>query len=149
MASGFSTADTTVIVWSKVFTSFQNDPQTASLQSALAYDESGQLLFGRHYSFVQELAVTNIMTLWESVSVPTLLLWGRGDYIATEEDQQIIEAALVQREVPVSLVRLDTDHYWREAADFQTAYRNLREGTKAPVQQVVHDSIVAWLKRVS
>ncbi len=121
------------------------DSSLAPLSSSVGYQEEGQLLFGRHYSFVRELASTNIMSYWEQVRVPSLLIWGRGDYIASEEDQRLIYEVLRSNEVDVELEYLDVDHYWREAADFETAWSNLRNRTQAPINDEVYSSIIDWL----
>ncbi len=124
---------------------FQDFEHIAPLAPALGYAEEGQLLFGRHFSFVRELAQTNVMEYWEAVNVPTLVLWGRGDYVASEEDQQLIVDVLDANEVDVELQYLNTDHYWREASDFETAYRGLRSGQRAPISDEVYAAIIEWL----
>jgi pimeloyl-ACP methyl ester carboxylesterase len=129
---------------SEIFSAY---PETASLQTALAHDTSNENILSRHYTFVREFASTNIMSYWEAVDVPTLLLWGRGDYVASESDQQIIFRALQRRDVDVELRYLDTDHYWRIAADFLSSYRGLRDGERAPLQETVYENVVAWLTR--
>lgn len=121
------------------------DSELAPLSNLVGYQEEGQLLFGRHYSFVRELASTNIMSYWEQVRVPSLLIWGRGDYIASEEDQRLIYDMLRGNEVDVELKYLDVDHYWREAADFESAWSNLRNRTQAPINEEVYSSIIEWL----
>ena len=124
---------------------FSSHSHLEGLASAVGYDEDKQILFGRHYSFVQELAQTNVMHYWESVAVPTLVIWGRGDYVASEEDQQLIAELLGANEVAVDIQYLDVDHYWREAKDFESAYRGLRSGERPPISNEVYSAIVNWL----
>lgn len=126
----------------QIFVEFE---QLSPLAPSVGYVEDGQLLFGRHYSFVQELARTNVMAYWESVNVPTLVLWGRGDYVASEADQQLIVDVLAANEVEVELQYLDVDHYWREAGDFETAYQGLRSGERPPISDEVYSVIIEWL----
>lgn len=121
------------------------DSSLAPLANSVGYQEEGQLLFGRHYSFVKELASTNIMSYWDQVRAPSLLIWGRGDYIASEADQRLIYDALRSNEVEVDLLYLDVDHYWRTAADFETAWSNLRNRNQAPINDEVYSSIIDWL----
>lgn len=126
---------------------FQQFPQTASLATAVGYEPGGELLFGRHYSFTRELAATNIMSYWESVTSPTLVLWGRGDYVASESDQLLIYNTLRKNEVDVDIRYLEVDHYWREAADFETSYRGLRVGDRAEISESVYTTILEWLEQ--
>ena len=85
------------------------------------------------------------MDYWESVNVPTLVIWGRGDYVASEEDQQLIVEMLSSNEVPVDIQYLDVDHYWREAVDFATAYQGLRSQERPPISDEVYAAIIEWL----
>ena len=126
---------------------FADYPQTADLASALGYVSGGELLFGRHYSFVKELAETNIMSHWSAVNSPTLIMWGRGDYIASEADQLLIFDALRGNEVDVQFEYLDVDHYWRESTDFQTSYAGLRSGDRAGLSDTVYATIIDWLTK--
>ncbi len=129
---------------------FSQQPQLNEIADSVAWVEQYNSLFGRHYSFVAELARINIMALWQQVEAPTLVLWGRGDYIAGEEEQQLIHRALQQRNVDASIEYVDSDHYWRESEDFYTSYINLREGTPTPFQEQVFAKILDWLEpRVS
>lgn len=124
---------------------FRAYPETEVLAPMLGYQAENTQMFGRHARFVRELAETNIMAEWEQVDVPTLVLWGRGDYIATEEDQRLIARQLQRNDVEVEIKYLDTDHYWRQASNFETSYKNLRENTPAPLQETVYQTIVEWL----
>lgn len=124
---------------------FDTYSHVSGLAPAVGYVEEGQILFGRHFSFVQELAQINVMDYWESVNVPTLVVWGRGDYVASEEDQQLIVEMLGSNEVPVDIQYLDVDHYWREAADFATAYQGLRSQERPPISDEVYAAIIEWL----
>ena len=141
--------------WDKLLTEnlepgeiFDRYPQLSSLRAPLAYDPENSNILNRHYTFVKELANTNIASYWEQVNVPALLLWGRGDYVATEEDQRLIDRLLQSRGVNSELVVIDSDHFWRQAADFRTAWDNARQGVTAPLQSDVFDTIVEWLNRL-
>ena len=138
--------------WDKLLTEnltpgeiFDRYPQLASLAGPLAYNPENSNILSRHYTFVKELANTNIASYWEQVNVPTLLLWGRGDYVATEEDQRLIDRLLQSRSVRSELVVIESDHFWREAGDFRTAYDNARQGVTAPLQVDIFGTIADWL----
>ena len=127
---------------------FQRYPELESLRGPLAYNEDNENILSRHHSFVKELANTNIASYWEQVYVPTLLLWGQGDYVATEEDQRLILRLLESKGVDSELVVIESDHFWREAADFRTAYDNMRQGIIVPLQPTVYQVVTDWLERL-
>lgn len=140
--------------WDKLLTEdlapreiFQRYPRLESLSGPLAYDSDNAGILSRHYSFVKELANTNIASYWEQVDAPVLLLWGRGDYVATEEDQRLVLRMLRSRGIDSELEVVDSDHFWREARDFETAYASLRNGNRAPLQEDVFRMIIDWLDR--
>lgn len=143
------------IFWNELFTSgkdpaliFREHPALTRVASHLTIDpakEQYAQLYGRHYSFVKELDRLNIAEQWEKISCNTLLLWGRGDYIASEEDQLLIRDILQKRNKPVELLYVNADHYWRQSASFIESYTNLRQGKAPAFQEDILTAIKNWL----
>lgn len=126
----------------------KNYPDMEDLSRSLALEDGRSLLLFRHFTFVKELAELNIMSQWEKVTSPTLILWGRGDYVASEADQELIYNELRLNSVNAELAYVDSDHYWTESSNFSTSYSNMRSGVQAPLQESIYDVIVSWLERV-
>ncbi|MGE3466160.1 MAG: PDZ domain-containing protein [Pyrinomonadaceae bacterium] len=103
-------------------------------------------LFGRHYSFVKELNAVNIAEKWENVRSSTLLLYGVGDYIASESDQKLIESILLRKGTGVTLKYVNSDHYWRRSTSYVESYRNLRENRSPAFQEDILNEIQKWLE---
>ena len=143
------------IFWNELFTSGENPreimdarPELKTIAQSLTIDpvtDEYMHLFGRHYSFVKEINEVNIAEEWEHVESRTLLLWGIGDYIASESDQILIEQILLSNDKDVTLKYVESDHYWRQSKSFAESYRNLRENKAPAFQEDILNQIEQWL----
>lgn len=73
---------------------FARDPELNNARADLAL--SGDQIFGRHYSFFQQLHGTNIPAAWSALDASVLALWGEAEFVSTREDHEWI-ADIVNR----------------------------------------------------
>lgn len=102
--------------------------------------------YGRHYRFIQELNEINIARQWLHVEAPVLAMWGRGDYVSSRGDHQLV-VDIVNRHHPdqASFVEVDADHWFNAATSFKESYARQRARQPGTFQDEVLAEIQAWL----
>jgi pimeloyl-ACP methyl ester carboxylesterase len=45
---------------------------------------------GLHYRFLQQLSDRNLAAVWTAITGPVLAVWGKGDFLSSEEDHRLI-----------------------------------------------------------
>jgi pimeloyl-ACP methyl ester carboxylesterase len=105
--------------------------------------------FGRHYRFIQELDEINLTQQWQKVEAKVLVIWGRGDYVASRDDHQLI-LEIVNHYHPgnASYVEIDADHWFEKAATFEESYARQRANTPGEFNPAALAEMQAWLATV-
>jgi pimeloyl-ACP methyl ester carboxylesterase len=109
--------------------------------------QQGRYLFGVHYTFFQQLAGKNLADYWQRVDAGVLSLWGRGDFVSTQEDHAWI-AEIVNRARPGRAVHrvLDLDHGFNRAASQGAGFQ--RRGQPADFDPIIITTIREWANGV-
>ena len=78
---------------------------------------------------------------------PVLVMWGRGDYVASRGDHLLIRD-IVNEHQPgrATLVELDADHWFSRSTTFEESYSRLRSGGPIDFSQEVFDTMGRWLQ---
>jgi hypothetical protein len=72
-------------------------PEAATVRPAIGYD--GDQIYGRHYTFFQQLYDVNIPLAWGRFEADVLALWGEADAVSGRDDHEWI-AAIVEARHP-------------------------------------------------
>jgi pimeloyl-ACP methyl ester carboxylesterase len=105
--------------------------------------------FGRHYRFIQELDEINLTQQWQKVEAKVLVMWGRGDYVSSRGDHQLI-LEIVNHYHPgnASYVEIDADHWFEKAATFEESHARRRANTPGEFNPAALAEMQAWLATV-
>jgi pimeloyl-ACP methyl ester carboxylesterase len=89
-----------------------------SVRENMNLDPTGTTLYGRHYTFFQQLSDVNLPEHWSKTDAHVLALWGAAEFVTARQDHEWI-AAIVNRAHPgqgaFQEVR-DSDHGFNRAA---------------------------------
>ena len=131
----------------------QNPAFRPFLENNMEYDGKGHL-YGRHYTFLQELQDMPMSKAWQTANAYTLTIYGEADVAAIDPDGAKLVADLVNSYYPGKatyefLPR--TDHGFMEVGTMEE-YLRLRENTQpgAAVQPKFNQKLVelvdSWMK---
>jgi pimeloyl-ACP methyl ester carboxylesterase len=130
----------------------QNAAYRPYLESALDYDGKGHM-YGRHYTFLQELQDMPMSKAWKDANAHTLTIYGEADVAAIDPDGAQIVANLVNSYYPGKatyhfLPR--TDHGFVEVGTMEEYLRmreNPQAGTAQPqFNQKLVELVDTWIK---
>jgi dienelactone hydrolase len=108
----------------------------------LWYDDPAHQ-YGRPAAFYHQLQDHNFMKHWLEVKVPVLLVAGEYDWIMTQEDSELVAAALNEKK-PGQATRVlaqGMDHHWAVYPSAQAAF----DEHKGVYAKSVVDEIVRWI----
>lgn len=105
-------------------------------------------MFGRHYTFFQQLQDVKLAEAWGRVGCDVLAIWGTSDFVTCEEDHEAIADAANRRAPGAGrYVRLPgTDHGFARNASPE---ESLRAGMQGEYSIAVTDTLVAWVLEVA
>lgn len=104
--------------------------------------------FGRSVAFFQQLADKNLGEVWESYHGNVLALWGKSDFVSTEDDHALI-ARIVNRKRPGDgeFIALDgVDHGFNKAESKRESYENLTK--PANLDPIVIEKTREWIEKI-
>lgn len=108
------------------------------------------LQYPAHYTYMQQVAALDPVSLWKKVSAPVLLIHGASDFVTDAEEHRVIQRAVnaVHRNNATLVVEPRMDHFMRDVATADESMRVLKSGAldRQPLQTRVRDDIAAWLK---
>lgn len=114
-------------------------PELARQQSA-----EGDQLFGRHFSFFQQLADQDLGAAWQAVDAHVLALWGKSDFVSSGDDHARIAWIVNRSQDGKGVYRaLDgIDHGFRAAASPEESIgRRITEGEFNPL---IVETLRSW-----
>jgi pimeloyl-ACP methyl ester carboxylesterase len=129
-------------------------PPIAAIKNEL--NLNSDTMFGRHYTFFQQLADQNLAALWKQIAPRTrvLALWGEADYVSAREDHEWI-ADIVNRNAQgqgaFALVP-DSDHAFNHAHTPADALRQLASpgpGSPPRFNPEILQVLTTWLKKTA
>jgi pimeloyl-ACP methyl ester carboxylesterase len=104
----------------------------------------GTHFFGAHLSFFQQLAGINVAESWQKVRAEVLALWGKADFVASQEDHALI-TRLVNQYKPGrgTFLALDNlDHNMSKAATQAESMQ--RQGQPGEFNPVIITKLLEW-----
>ena len=102
--------------------------------------------YGRHYHFLQELNEINIAAHWATIDVPVLVMWGRGDYVSSRGDHQLITDLLNGSHTgQATFIEVDADHWFNTSTNFAESYSRLRARQPGTFNNDVLVEMGKWL----
>lgn len=117
--------------------------------SALA---SGDTLFGRHYSFFQQLHQVSLPELWSKYEGHVLAIWGNCDFVSGRDDHEQIAAIAERRDAGKGrFIALEgIDHGFDKAASPLDAMRQspLSPGDPSRFHPLIIDTLKSWALEV-
>lgn len=126
-------------------------PELREAVASQTSDPDGTVIehfYGRHYRFLQELNDVNVAARWQAVEAPVLAMWGRGDYVSSRGDHQLLVDIVNRYHAgQAKLVEVDADHWFRTATSFAESYARVRAGRPGTFQEEVLAKIQEWLER--
>jgi alpha-beta hydrolase superfamily lysophospholipase len=131
---------------------FAAEPELAPLKGDLAVE--GDTMFGRNYTFFQQLSARNMAEFWTKAAPRTqvLALWGEAEYVSTREDHEWI-AALVDRVAPghgAFAVVTDSEHGFGRADTAADAMKLMHTpGATPEFNPEIVKVLLGWLKEKS
>lgn len=105
----------------------------------------GDSLYGRPYTYYQQLQKLNLAAAWSRVRAPALVLYGENDWIMSRDDHETI-AALVNRNTKgaATLAILPgTDHSLEKTASLENAFAGKREAFDGKAADLIANWLVA------
>ncbi len=105
-------------------------------------------IFGRHYTFFQQLQDVKLAEAWGRAGCDVLAIWGTSDFVTCAEDHEAIADAANRRAPGAGrFVRLPgTDHGFARNA---TPGDSLRAGMQGEYSIAVTDTLVAWVLEIA
>jgi pimeloyl-ACP methyl ester carboxylesterase len=104
-------------------------------------------LYGRHYSFWQELDDVGLPTPWAVVDVPVLALWGEADYPASRSDHVLIADTVNNAgRTTARFVEMENiGHGFDTAASMRAS---MVSRMRNPVNRSIIDMTTAWMREM-
>lgn len=129
-------------------------PEMQPFLRAVSNDPEGEeirhLHAGRLYTFQQQLYAANISEAWKGAATHVLTVWGKGDYVSSRDDHQMI-ADMVNSWNPgsASFVEVNANHWFGTATSMEEAYANVRNGVRPPINHEIFETVTNWLDSVN
>ncbi len=110
-------------------------------------DLVGDYMHSRHYTYFTELAELDIPSQWCDTNIPTLVLAGNADYVASLGNQLAIFRSLPHGSdmLGSKLLRAPVDHWFRHV---NTITDSLNNKTKAIFYHKILSDFASWFKKL-
>lgn len=104
-------------------------------------------MYGRHYSFFQELYDINLSEKWKSVNTDVLAIWGEGDFVSSREDHILIKN-MVNYYNPGKgsyLQMKNIDHSFHRVSSMEKSYKQEYE---EEFNREIIEEIYKWINKI-
>jgi alpha-beta hydrolase superfamily lysophospholipase len=114
---------------------------------------SEDTIFGRHFTFFQQLHDVNLARAWKQAATNTLALWGEAEFVTSREDHDWIAAIVDSTRAGRGKMQVvtDSDHGFSRydtPADAMKAHAAGPGGTPAPFNPAIIEHLLTWLDAV-
>jgi pimeloyl-ACP methyl ester carboxylesterase len=113
----------------------------------------GDLIFGRHYSFFQQLQEVNLPEQWANLDAHVLALWGTADFVSGRDDHELIASiANSKAEGKGKFVAVpQSDHGFGRAGSAEEALEAMSAGSgqASRFNLAVIEPLRGWLRTVA
>lgn len=104
-------------------------------------------MYGRHYSFFQELYDINFAEKWKNVNTDVLAIWGEGDFVSGREDHILIKDTVnYYNPGKGSYLQMKyIDHSFHRVSSMEKSYRQEYE---EDFNREIIDEIYKWINKL-
>lgn len=114
--------------------------------------EADSLIFGRHYTFWQELNDHNLYAAWQTINIPVLTLYGEADINALKPDDHVQIVSIVNRQHPgLATYQLvaKTNHSMQIVGTMATYLQKRHEADQLySFNTGMFDDIAKWIRQI-